>query len=84
MLVPVLEFMQAAELLHDVQAGAHPQVEGVAQDDLRAHFFERTGHHALDRAIGADRHEYRRLDHAVVEGQPTGTRRAVARLEFKL
>jgi hypothetical protein len=36
-LVPVLEAVQAAELRDHVQPGPQPQVEGVAQDDLRAH-----------------------------------------------
>ena len=31
---------------HDVQARPHPQVEGVAEDDLRAHLLQRARHHA--------------------------------------
>jgi hypothetical protein len=64
-----LERMQAAELLHHIQPGAHPQVEGVAQDDLRVHVLQALRRDALDRAIGAHRHEDRRFDHAVVERQ---------------
>jgi hypothetical protein len=67
-LVPLLEAVQTAEGLHDVQARAHPQVEGVAQDDLRAHFFQAARHHALDGAIGAHGHEDGGLDLAVVQG----------------
>ncbi len=52
-----------------IEAGPHPQVKGVAQYDLRAHVFKRLRHHALDRAIGADRHEDGGLHHAVVERQ---------------
>jgi hypothetical protein len=64
--VPALEAVQAAKALHHVQPRAHPQVEGVAQDDLRAHVFQAARHHALDRAIGAHRHEDGRLHHAGV------------------
>ena len=59
--VPALEAVQAAELLDHVQARPQPQVEGVAQDDLRAHLVERLRHHALHGAVGAHRHEDRRL-----------------------
>ena len=68
-LVPGLEAVQATELLEHVEPGAHPQVEGVAQDDLGAHLFQGAGHHALDGAIGAHGHEHRGLHDAVVEGQ---------------
>jgi hypothetical protein len=68
-LVPLLELMQAAEAGHHVQAGAHPEVEGVAQDDLRAHLLEAARHHALDGAVGAHGHEDRCLHNAVVEGE---------------
>ena len=47
--------------------GPQPEVEGVAEDDLGAHRLERRRQHALDAAVGADRHEDRRLDRAVVE-----------------
>jgi hypothetical protein len=66
-LVPPLKAVQAAEALHDVQPRAHPQVEGVAQDDLRAHVFQTARHHALDGAVGAHGHEDGRLHHAVVQ-----------------
>lgn len=46
-LVPLLEVVQTAEGLHDVQAGTHPQMEGIAQDDLCAHFFEAARHYPL-------------------------------------
>ena len=61
--------MQAAKLFHDVEAGAHPQVEGVAQDDLRAHFLQAAWHHALDGAVGAHRHEDGGFNDAVVQRQ---------------
>ena len=40
-LAPRLEAVQPAELAQHVNARAQPEVEGVAQDDLRAHRFER-------------------------------------------
>ena len=65
--VPTFKAVQAAKALHHIQAGAHPQVKGVAQNDLRAHFFEAARHHAFDRAVGAHGHEDGGLHHAVVE-----------------
>ena len=47
----LLKTMQAAKAFDDVQAGAHPQVKGVAQNDLRAHLMQAARHHAFDRAI---------------------------------
>jgi hypothetical protein len=82
--VPLLEAVQSAELPQHVQAGAHPQVEGVAQDDLRAHFFQRPRHDALDGAVGAYRHEDRRLHHAVVEGEAAAAGEALGFQEFEL
>ena len=43
--------------------------ERVAENDLRAHFFQFVGRHRLDGAVRADGHEDRRLHDAVVEGQ---------------
>ena len=84
-LVPVFEGVQAAELLHHVQPRPHPQMEGVAQDDLRAHLVQAARHHALDRAVGAHGHEDGRLDHAVVQRQAPapGVRRRIGRQEVE-
>ena len=78
-LVPILEAVRAAKAFHHVQARAHPKVEGVAQDDLRAHVVQRLRHHALDGAVGAHGHEDGGLHHAVVQGQcaPAGVRAGV-------
>ena len=67
--VPFFKLVQAAKALHDVQPRAHPQMKGVAQNDLRTHLVQAARHHALDCAVSAHRHEDRRLHHAVVEGQ---------------
>ena len=69
-LLPAFEAVQSLELRDHVQTWAQPEVEGVAQDDLRAHLVQRRRQHALDRAVSAHRHEDRCLDHTVVQGQP--------------
>ena len=66
-LVPLHEAVQAAMLFHDFRARAQPQVEGVAQHDLRADFLQLVRQHGLDAAVGAHGHEDGRLDHAVVQ-----------------
>ena len=57
--------------LDHLHARAQPQVEGIAENDLRANILDIAWQHALDRAIGAHRHEGRGLDHATREGQAT-------------
>ena len=74
---PGLETVQAAEMTQHVEPGPHPEVEGVAQDDLRTHGLERLRHHALDGAVGADGHEDRRLDRAATQGEPAAAREAI-------
>jgi hypothetical protein len=44
-------------------------MEGIAQNDLRAHFMQATRHHTFDRAVSAHRHKNRRLDYAMVQSQ---------------
>ncbi len=55
--IPAHKLVQTAKIGHDVQAGPHPQVECVAQDDLRIDFAKVTRGHAFDGAIGAYGHE---------------------------
>ena len=62
----------------NVEARPQPQVEGIAEDDLRADGVELRGRHRLHRAIGADRHEHRGLHRAMDEFQPAAPGRAVA------
>ncbi len=78
--MPLHEIVQVAVQLHDLLARAQPQVEGVAQQDLRAGFFHFFRRHALDRAVGADRHKGRGLHHAAVEDQAAATRAAIGSL----
>ena len=68
-LVPFFKLVQAAKALHHVQPRAHPQVKGVAQNDLRPHLVQAARHHALDGAVSSHRHENRRLHHTMVQGQ---------------
>ena len=77
--------MQSAKALHDVLPWPHPQMESVAQNDLRAHVFQAARHHALDRAVGAHRHENRGLNHAVVQTQlaTAGVAQGVGAKQFK-
>ena len=74
--LPAHEAVQAAVRGDHLEARAQPQVEGVAEHDLRADLDELRGRHRLDRAVGADRHEHRRLDGAVGEREPTAPGRA--------
>ena len=76
-LLPFLKTMQAAKAFHDVETRTHPQMEGVAQNDLRAHFFKAARHHTLHGAVGAHGHEDGGLHHAMVQGQLTAARVAV-------
>ena len=76
-LVPAREAMQAAVFADDLQPGPQVQVEGVAQDDLRTQVLDVFGQDALHRAVGAHRHEGRRLDGAARERQPATAGRAV-------
>ncbi len=81
--VPVHEFMQAAMPADDVGARPQHEVEGVAEDDLRtgaAHLLRR---HRLDRAVGADRHERRRLHAAAGKFQAAAAGGAVRGGDFK-
>ena len=75
--LPLHEVVQIAMFLDHLHPRAQPQVEGVAENDLRADPLDVTRQHALDRAIGTHRHEGRGLDHATREGQATTTGLAV-------
>jgi len=69
--------MQAAVRGDGFEPRAQPQVKRVAEDDLRMHFLELARLHRLDSAVRADRHEDRRLDHAVIERDAAAAREAV-------
>ncbi len=65
--------MQAAEAADHVESGPQPEMERVAEDDLRAERREFDRVDALDGAVRADRHEDGRVDDAVRERQAAAT-----------
>ena len=82
--IPAGEAVQAAMGADHLQARAQVQVEGVAQDDLRAQGADLVGQHALDRAIGAHRHEGRGLHRATREFQAATAGGAIGTQELEL
>ncbi len=67
----------------DLRAGAQREMQGIAENDLRAQRFEFLGRHAFDGAVGAHRHEGGRIDGAVRQLQARAARGAVAVQHFK-
>ncbi len=82
--VPVHEIMQVAVRPDNVSARPQHQVEGVTQQYLRAAFGHLLGAHGLDGAVGADRHERRRLHHPAFEHQASapGTPGGIQQFKF--
>jgi hypothetical protein len=70
--------VQAAVLADHLEAGPQPQVKGVAEQDLRPARRHLVGRHRLHRAVGAHRHERRRVDASVGELEHSAPGRAVA------
>ncbi len=75
--VPAREAVQAAVVGDDVQPGPQEQVEGVAQDDLRAQGADIVREDALHRSVSPHRHEGRRLHHPARKAQAPAAGRAV-------
>src|SRR5262249_2873422 len=69
---PSDEAMKAAASRDEIVARPQIEVIGVAEQDLRAEFFEIPVRDAFDGALRADRHERRRLHVAVRRGDDTG------------
>jgi hypothetical protein len=59
-------------------------MEGIAEDDSRAEPLQLLGCHRLDRAVGAYRHEHRRLDDTACKLQPASPGAAVACEQLEL
>ena len=74
---PVHEPVQAAQVADRLGAGPQHEVEGVAEQHLRAGLGQQARRHALDCSVGAARHERRRLHAAVARREPAAARRAV-------
>ena len=78
---PVHEAVQAAVRCDHLRPRAQQQMEGVAEDDLRAQLLELLGRHGLHGAVGPHGHEGRRLDRPVRGDEAPDTRRPVARFD---
>ncbi len=83
-LVPAHETMQSIEFADGVGAGSQPKMEGITENDLRADVLEFDRRHGLYGAVGADRHEDRGIDHAMVQRQLAAPRIAIGFDEFVL
>ena len=82
-LVPACKPVQPAVRFNHIQAGAQEQMEGVAQNDLRAQVFDLRRQHAFDRTIGSHRHERRSFDHATRESDAAATGGAIGFQKFE-
>ena len=82
--VPAGEAVQAAVRLDDLKSRPQEQVEGIAEDDLRAKRLDLRRQHALDRAIGADRHERRGFDGPARKADAAATGGAVRSQQFEI
>ena len=81
--VPAHKAMQTAETLNHLGAGAQPQMEGVAEQDVRTAGRDLAWREPLDRAVGTHRHKGRGLHDAVFKSDATAPRRAVGCQKFK-
>ncbi len=77
------EAVQSLMRRDDLEARSQIQVKGVAEHDFGADFFEILRRHRLDRTVGADRHERRRLYGAAREFEPAAPRRAISRQQLE-
>ena len=82
-LVPARKPVQPAVRFNHIQTGAQEQMEGVAQNDLRAQVFDLRRQHAFDRTIGSHRHERRSFDHATRESDAAATGGAIGFQKFE-
>ncbi len=74
---PLHEIVQVTVGLDHFHARAQPQVERVAEDDLRARGHNIPRQHALDRTVSAHRHERGGFHRTAGEGQTTATSLAI-------
>ena len=82
--VPAHEAVQPAVRRDHLQPRPQPQMKRVAEHDAGAEFGELGRAHRLHRAVGADRHEDRRLDLAVGKREHAAPRSLVPMRDFEL
>src|SRR5688572_31935692 len=75
--VPANELVKAAATRDQIVAGAQHQVVGITEDDARANLVKMLRRQGFHRALGADRHEHRRLDGAMRRLENTASRGTV-------
>ena len=75
--IPMHEIVQIAVGRDDVGARAQHEVEGVTQDDLRAHVTQFVGGHGFYCAVGPNRHECRRFHGAPREAEASSPSRPI-------
>lgn len=63
--IPTHKMVQTTKMFDDLESRPNEQMVGVSEDNLRVQVAEFPWTHGLHRALRADRHERRRLDHAV-------------------
>jgi len=76
--------VQTAKGFDHIETRAQPEVEGVAQNDLRADVVQIARRHGFDGAVSADRHKNGGFDDAVFQRQRAATRSAAGGFEFKI
>ena len=75
--IPTGKFVKAPTPGDELITGPQHQVIGVAENDTRTNLLQVTRCQCFDRPLGADRHEYRRVDLTVSGLQYTATRGTV-------
>ena len=80
---PLHKIVQIAVQLHDLLTRAQPQVEGVAENNLRAGGFHLFRRHPFDGAVGANGHKGRCFHHAALKHQATAAGATVGGIQFK-
>ena len=81
---PGHEPMQSSERCDGFLAGAHVQMVGIAENHPRLCRLEVERRERANRSLRADRHEDRRFDHAVRQGQCAGAGGTGVALELEL
>ncbi len=81
--LPIHEFVQTAQAVDPLSAGAQHQVIGVAQQNIGPSGAHAVGHHALDGSCGANRHKSRGSDIAARGFDDAGAGLPILGVKFK-